>query len=253
MFPRTLLHSAVVCTLIASSALVSGCSDDSTPATTTGPDRTIYAPVRIEAEMTTASVTPSAKKDPNAHITSGAVVDSIRITDLKMLMAKFYMFRDRFASASGSNTVKRGTALCAPPVEGGTAWVCNGNLPTGTYNLLRFELENSADSATISTLPDIASFLSTGANSTIIEGVAYSNGVATPFEYKSDALPDLSLDVTPTIVISAGVSHTMILTIDPGTLFKSNGTVLDPSDPANRTLIDAAIPNSFRGLRAKQL
>ena len=253
MFPRALLHTAAVCTLIASSALFSACSDDATPAATTGPDRTIYAPIRIEAEMTTSSIAPSAKKDGSAHITAGAVVDSIRITKLKMLVARIYMYRDRFASANGSNTVKKGTALCAPPVEGGSAWLCNGNLPTGTYNLLRFELENTADSATILSVPEIAKILNTGPNSTIIEGVSYSNGVATPFEYRTDALPDLSIDVTPTIVISAGVSHTMILSVDPTSVFKSNGSVLDPSDPANKTLIDAGIPNSFRGIRAKQL
>lgn len=252
MLSRTFLHAAALGVMLSASTLITGCSDDATPPAT-GIDRTVYAPVRIETLLTSPSVTPGEQKEQNPRLNAGTAVDSIGITKVRILVARIGMFKDRFASYSGSSTVKKGTALVAPLADGGAGWLCNGNLPTGTYNLLRLELENTADSVTRLVIPEIDSVLDAGPYSAIIEGISYSNGVATSFEYKTSALPDLEIPLSPTIVISAGAEHTMILTIDPAAIFRSNGAVLDPADPSNKETIDAHIPDAFTGLRVKDL
>jgi hypothetical protein len=251
MFSRTLLQAAAVCTMLSASMLIQGCSDNDSPTTGTGIDRTVYAPITIESEMITSSVAPSAKQDGSPVIQTGATVDSISITKLRMLVARMYLFRDRFASAAGHNTIKKGTALVSAEPGVPSKWVCNGNLPTGTYGVMIFELENTANDETKMAVPEIDTVLRAGPYSTMIDGVAWKNGVGTPFQYTTDALPDLTMEFSPTIVISAGAVRHMVLQVDPSAIFKANGTVLDPADPANKPLMDAGLPGSFKGLRGK--
>src|SRR5437016_409208 len=101
-----LKKSLVTLSLLAATvslSIFSACSDDAT-----GTDAT----VNMQAEMATARVSMTYKKDDDASpLGGGATVDSIQITRMRVLISELKLHRDKEDTTNGDHTVKVGPLL----------------------------------------------------------------------------------------------------------------------------------------------
>lgn len=126
------------------------------------------------------------------------------------------------------------------PLDGSPVELTSQIIPNGMYDEFELEIENDDDGSSVSD-PD---FNENGNNYSIVIRGSY-NGEE--FLFRSEKDFEIEMELNPAIEISDNTGSTAVdINIDPaGWFMDSQGNPLDPSDPANKELIENNIENSF--------
>jgi hypothetical protein len=126
------------------------------------------------------------------------------------------------------------------------------NIPNGSYSEIEIEISTVSDSDLAALSPaDLAAFadfVGPTRYSIIIEGMVYQNGMASqPFVFNSAIYAEQEYELNPPLVVSPdNPTANVTLAIYSANWFVGpNGVLLDPTDPANRTVIEYNLRKSI--------
>jgi hypothetical protein len=196
------------------------------------------------AETTDGTVSLSfSTPSPNQKISA----DSIALDTVKILIRDIKLgFEseddDGFGHDSDDVAVKVGPVVVYLNLNGLTTDFAVSNIPSGTYNNVKFKIHKIEASET----PPDPEFKegddSSLRYSVIIKGIYNSN----PFIYKSRKSAHQKIELENPLVVEPNTATNLTITVDPSTWFIKEGVILDPSDPANENDIDNNIKDSFK-------
>jgi len=165
--------------------------------------------------------------------------DVIELDTIKILIRDI-----KIKSKSGSDTssIKVGPFVVKLNLTGTTTDFAINNIPTGSYDRIKFEIHKIEASETLSD-PEFREGTDASLRYSVIVKGKYNT---VPFIYKSrkSAKQDLKLE-TPVTVDENGVAN-LTITVDPFTWFANSVNTFDPTDPANENDIDNNIKESFK-------
>ena len=165
--------------------------------------------------------------------------DVIELDTIKILIRDI-----KIKSKSGSDTssIKVGPFVVKLNLAGTTTDFAINNIPTGSYDRIKFEIHKIEASETLSD-PEFREGTDASLRYSVIVKGKYNT---VPFIYKSrkSAKQDLKLE-TPVTVDENGVAN-LTITVDPFTWFANSVNTFDPTDPANENDIDNNIKESFK-------
>jgi len=165
--------------------------------------------------------------------------DIIELDTIKILIRDI-----KIKSKSGSDTssIKVGPFVVKLNLAGTTTDFAINNIPTGSYDRIKFEIHKIEASETLSD-PEFREGTDASLRYSVIVKGKYNT---VPFIYKSrkSAKQDLKLE-TPVTVDENGVAN-LTITVDPFTWFADSVNTFDPTDPANENDIDNNIKESFK-------
>jgi len=165
--------------------------------------------------------------------------DVIELDTIKILIRDI-----KIKSKSGSDTssIKVGPFVVKLNLTGTTIDFAINNIPTGSYDRIKFEIHKIEASETLSD-PEFREGTDASLRYSVIVKGKYNT---VPFIYKSrkSAKQDLKLE-TPVTVDENGVAN-LTITVDPFTWFANSVNTFDPTDPANENDIDNNIKESFK-------
>jgi hypothetical protein len=171
---------------------------------------------------------------------TGAIVDSLHVTKMRVFVRRLKLHVDKSDTVVGDKEVKTDPFVIT--FQGTATTFANFSIPAGTYDKVKFEFHRPEESqvATYLNIADFVDFVTSGRYSVIYEGSLYTGGSATavPFVYKSDMTANLSINFDTPVALDAGSTSTVVLQIDPADVFKKGGAVLDPRDASNESEID---------------
>lgn len=173
----------------------------------------------------------TALQKPNASVIELDTV-KILIRDIKI----------KSKSGTDSSSIKVGPFVVKLNLIGTTTDFAIGNIPAGSYDRIKFEIHKIEASETLSD-PEFRE----GTDESLRYSVIVKGKHNTlPFIYKSrkSAKQDLKLE-TPVTVEENGIAN-LTITVDPFTWFSDGTNTLDPTDPANESVIDNNIKESFK-------
>jgi hypothetical protein len=181
----------------------------------------------------------------------GQRCDSIFVTKARVFLSDLKMHRDQYDS-TGSGSLTAGSFV-ATFNYGQTLIASFASLPPGQYDRIKFEVHKY--NASIDTILDptnsIDDFITPERNTAIIEGTVYRGGIAYPFIYKSKVTVNTQAQFPQLRTIEVGQSYTIYIDFFPaGEFATSDGSVLDPRDPANAGQLDASLKNAFHSWTA---
>lgn len=234
-------HIAITC-LVTGSLFFSACSDDAVSPTTQ---------VEVYAELNSSGVQIIAPDKGGATIQgSGDVVDSMRITRIRILVSRLKLHRSNEDTVAGDKEVKTGPFLITIDSTGQRS-VTGSPIQEGTYDKVKFEIHrfSSSDISTYLNDPVYTDFVTGNRYSSIIEGRVYKNGVAYSFSFKSEATSNLSLSLATPFTISSGTTASLLLQLNPALTFKSGSQVMDPRDPRNKSDIENGLKQAVKTLK----
>lgn len=223
-------------------AALAGCSDD--PAS--GNEQ---ATVQMRAELTSAKVNSIIRKDQLGSLL-GAEVDSMKITRVRVLISELKLHRDKEDTIVGDKTVKVGPMIVTFD-SAGTRTFATGSIPAGDYDKLKFEFHrlSSSEVPTYLADPNFADFVTNDRWTVLIDGTVWVGGTEFPFTYRSDMTANLSFKFDPFLPLTAGTTVVIVVQINPLSVFKDGGAVLDPRDGKNESTIDNAIQSTIKALK----
>ena len=165
--------------------------------------------------------------------------DVIELDTVKILLRDIKI---KSKSGTDSSSIKVGPFVIKLNLTGITTDFAIGNIPTGSYERIKFEIHKIEASETLSD-PEFREGTDESLRYSVIVKGKYNT---VPFIYKSrkSAKQDLKLE-TPVIVEENGIAN-LTITVDPFTWFADSTNTLDPTDPANENDIDNNIKESFK-------
>lgn len=167
--------------------------------------------------------------------------EKITADSIKIDSAKFILYDINIKGQSDTDTkgVKVGPFLVYINVNGMTTDFAVGNIPPGFYNQVKFEVHQLKEVE----IPPDSEFVDGSLRfSAIIKGTF--NAVPFIFKYQKSAHQDLKL-ITPIEVTQNSIANLTII-VEPYSWFDESGVILNPNDPANQSLIDDNIKQSFK-------
>ena len=173
--------------------------------------------------------------------------DSVALDTVKILIRDIKLgFEseddDGFGHDSDDVSVKVGPVVVYLNLSGVTTDFAVSNIPSGTYNKVKFKIHKIEASET----PPDPEFKegddSSLRYSVIIKGIYNSN----PFIYKSRKSAHQKIELENPLVVEPNTNTNLTITVDPSTWFIKDGVILDPTDPANENDIDNNIKDSFK-------
>jgi len=181
---------------------------------------------------------------------SGAEVDSLRVTRVRVLISELKFHRNNSDTSSGDNLLKAGPMI-ATFDSAGTKVFAAGSIPSGTYDKVKFEFHrfSSSEVGGYLTNPDYADFVTDDRWTVLVDGDVYVGGATFPFTYRSDMTANLTLSFVPPIATEPGTTVIVAVVVDPVAIFKAGGKVLDPRDASNESEIDNAIKSAIKALK----
>jgi len=165
--------------------------------------------------------------------------DAIELDTVKILLRDIKI---KSKSGTDSSSIKVGPFIIKLNLAGTTTDFAIGNIPTGSYESIKFEIHKIEASETLSD-PEFREGTDASLRYSVIVKGKYNT---VPFIYKSrkSAKQDLKLE-TPVAVEENGIAN-LTITVDPFTWFAGSTNILDPADPANTNDIDNNIKESFK-------
>ncbi|HET8866659.1 MAG TPA: hypothetical protein VFM80_13275 [Gracilimonas sp.] len=126
------------------------------------------------------------------------------------------------------------------PLDGSRVELTSHQIPAGLYDEFEMEIENDDDGTQVDD-PDFRD--GDDEYSLVIKGIY--NGEE--FMFRSDADFEIEMDLNPPLEISSSTNSAAVaINIDPAGWFTDNqGNPLDPTNPANKEIIENNIENSF--------
>lgn len=130
------------------------------------------------------------------------------------------------------------------PLDGSEFELASDIVPEGTYDEFEMEIDNADDDANIDD-PDLVEGPDDDQRHSVFVRGIYEGE---EFTYRSQVEFEVNMDLNPPLIVSeTGTSNTITISVDPHSWFMDaeTGLTLNPSDPANRELIDSNIVESF--------
>jgi len=165
--------------------------------------------------------------------------DAIELDTVKILIRDIKI---KSKSGTDSTSIKVGPFVVKLNLTGTTTDFAVSGIPSNSYDRIKFEIHKIEASETLSD-PEFRE----GTDESLRYSVIVKGKHNTlPFMYKSrkSAKQDLHLE-NPVTVDENGVAN-LTITVDPFTWFSDGTNILDPSDPANESVIDNNIKESFK-------
>ncbi len=125
--------------------------------------------------------------------------------------------------------------------SGAVITVTSGNLPSGTWNKIKFKIHKPEDNEQIPDPEFREGSSGSQRYSFIIKGTYNGNN----FVYKSRKSVNMVINLMTPIATGNG-SRNITMVVNPGSWFKNGSIVVDPSNPGNSNIIDDNLKNSFR-------
>jgi len=165
--------------------------------------------------------------------------DVIELDTIKILIRDIKI---KSKSGTDSSSIKVGPFVVKLNLTGNTTDFAIGSIPANSYDRIKFEIHKIEASETLSD-PEFREGTDESLRYSVIVKGKYNT---VPFVYKSrkSAKQDLKLE-TPVTVEGNGVANLTII-VDPFTWFTNSTNTLDPTDPANESVIDNNIKESFK-------
>jgi hypothetical protein len=227
--------------------IASSCRDNAVGTNTNTAPR-----VEMFAELNSPSVSIIKPDDKSMTILSnGDVVDSLRITRVRILVSRMILHQHVADSLSDDDdhdkVLKLGPFLITVDSAGQRLFATD-TIPAGNYDKVKFEIHRFSSNEISLYLNDplYTDFVSYDRHTVIIEGHGYKNGQVFDFDYRSNVTANLTIDFDGPFSMSAGTITTLMLQINPALTFKTSGQVLDPRDPRNHSAIEYAIRASIK-------
>ena len=127
------------------------------------------------------------------------------------------------------------------PLDGSKLELAVTTIPEGVYDEFEMEIEGPDDGSSIND-SDFYDDSDADGYSIVVRGVY--NGE--DFIYRTKRDFEFELDLTPPVEVSGNNSPSVAINVDPFSWFiNDSGNALDPSDPANKQIIDENIAKSF--------
>ncbi|MCH2449796.1 MAG: hypothetical protein MK198_06570 [Gracilimonas sp.] len=158
------------------------------------------------------------------------------LTEIKLLVEELELE----SVSDDSADFEVGNLIINLPLDGSPIQLTSQIIPNGIYDEFEMEIENEDDGSSVSD-PD---FNENGNSYSVVIRGSYDGE---EFLFRSDKDFEIEMELNPAIEISDNTSSTAVsINIDPtGWFVDSQGNPLDPSDPANKELIENNIENSF--------
>jgi hypothetical protein len=180
-------------------------------------------------------------------VTSFAAVDSITIS-----RARFVLSRIKLKTSADSTNFKTEPLIIELNLNGSVQTVGVVGVPFGTFREIEFKVHRVDSSDFVGSsqtkLAQFADFLAGDRYSIIIEGTVYRTGeTGQAFVFRSRLMDEQKRDFIPELVVSEGspaVNVTMLIS-SFGWFRDSGGTLLDPTDGNNESLIDHNLKSSI--------
>jgi hypothetical protein len=121
-------------------------------------------------------------------------------------------------------------------------------IPPGMYDRIDFQIHKLDENDDPALLNDslFGDFVNGGRYTFIIDGFAFVNGVAYPFEYKSSQTDNVVIDLNPPASFSKSAQYNLTLVFDPKIIFGQPGMKpLDPREVDNRDAIETMLRASI--------
>lgn len=163
---------------------------------------------------------------------------SVSITEAKALITEVELETEPSGS---SQHIRIAPFVIYFNTGGALVTVTTGNLPSGTFNKIKFKIHKPEDTEPI---PDPEFREGTSGNqrySFIIKGTY--NGSS--FVYKSRKSASLVINL-PTPISTGSNSRNITVLVNPSLWFTSGGSFLDPRNSVNENQIDDNLKNSFK-------
>ncbi len=178
-------------------------------------------------------------------------VDSVKITRVRLLLSGI-----KFHSVSETNedkdiNFKTGPYLYDAKIVGTNPILAEGNLATGIYNKIKFEIHRFSASEQTTYNNDItfSEFATQDRYTVIMDGFAYQFGTAFPFTYKASPTANLSLKLEPSVELTKNISMDIFLQLNPINFLKIGNSVLDPRDSTNENDINYLIQSAIKAIK----
>ncbi|MDB5034020.1 MAG: hypothetical protein JWQ98_1261 [Chlorobi bacterium] len=244
---------------ILAGGVLASCSDSPVDGTSTvqpGPSST-QAAVTMQAELVASGVGDPAYR--RWTILSGSNVDSLTVSRVRILVSNLKLHRvdDEGFEDGGHDEQERGehTLKLGPMMitidSVGTRQFAVGTIPAGTYDRVKFEVHrlDRGDVSTFLADPVFADFVTDDRYTVLIDGRVFRDGQAFPYTYRSDVTANLEFRQEPLLAFAGGSNATIMVHVDPASIFARKSGILDPRDKSNRNEIDNAIRSAFRAFR----
>ncbi|MFW6347401.1 MAG: hypothetical protein ACOC2C_02165 [Cyclonatronaceae bacterium] len=127
------------------------------------------------------------------------------------------------------------------PLDGSPLIITEREVPPGLYDEFELEIERPDDSDPPVNDADFND--ETGRYSVVVKGLFQDE----PFMFRSDEEFEIEMDINPALEVTEAGSDILKITIDIDGWFAGNSSeVLDPTNPANKALINQNIARSFQ-------
>lgn len=210
----------------------------------------INSVVRVRSELTSGLV-QSINSSIKIPSTLKAEVDSVKVTRVRILLSNIKFHSTSETNEDTDNVFKTGPFIYDAQQSGTNKIVAEGNLPTGSYNKVKFEIHRFTPSEQTLYNNDItfSEFATEGRYSVIMDGIAYQFGSEYPFSYKSSPTANLSLNFDPAIELTKNTSMDVYLQLNPINFMKVGNSVLDPRDITNENDINYLIQSAIKAIK----
>ena len=224
---------------LALSLAAAGCSD-----ATGARARPVTLSVTAASPAPSAAVAPFAAGPQSITLSSGG--NTLVISKAQLVLSKIELAPSSAATCSGTgddgcDDIELAPVLLDLPVDGTTKVGLSAMVPEGSYSALEAKVEavtSGEDNAAafLAAHPDFAGV------SVRVEGTY--NGA--PFVYTGSAEAEIEMSFPSPVTVDAGTSN-LTIDVDLSSWFKDGtGSVVDPADGANASLIADNIRRSLR-------
>jgi hypothetical protein len=207
--------------------------------------------------VSVATQAPPALAPSMAHLSRAAALDdtiisgadTIIITSAELVLREIELKRSDVAACNGDDDceeVEFGPVLVDLPLEPGAERKFAVELPAGSYDEIEFDVHkpddgDPQDQAFLQQHPDFAD-ISIRVRGTYIQGSSGS-----PFEFTSALNVEQELELDPPLVVDEATVTNVTIFVDLDAWFRRpDGTLVDPADDQNRSLIENSIADSMR-------
>ena len=233
------MRTFVIVALCASLALVITACEDSTAPTEQG---TLLVRTAIPTMVISQAMPDGSVQEPGE-------VDSIRITRVRALFSRIKLHGStEDTSDIAGRVVKAGPVVLTWSNDTVTAAFA-APLPAGLYDRMKLELHKftASEAATYRNDTTFADFATEKDRVTlIIDGMSWSDDVATPFTLTSDRTENIWISVRPPFEITASSTTSVVIDTDLVDVFRIGGSLLHPSNSAVRTQLHTRLRTLLR-------
>lgn len=196
--------------------------------------------VRLKAELSQTVLEPVQSQGAGSP-------DSIVVTRVRMIVRDVRLHTER-ADSTAYRRLADGPLLMTA-VGPGAPEAYAGLFPLGIYDAMRVRLSRLSDeeAARFGDDPDYADFITSERHSCILEGAVYRGGDSTAFRYTAAVDSLLVLPFDSPVGVPRGSVTDLLLVLRIPEMFRSEATLLDPTDDRNKPVLDS---NLTRALKA---